>query len=264
MGGPPWAGMAASRRGPGRRSRSWIRAPRSRRPRRHRGVPRRPAARCPRPLGTAAARGTAAQRGDVGGVEERAGLAFAGVAERPDVLAVAGRDRALERVRHPVAGGDRFDEPDRLLDSGRRVVLEAEGEGEIEQHLGVGLAFDLRIQRRVDREYQVAFDRRELVDVAVVHEQPVVMAERVTVGLLHGAADRRPDMREEQRGTDVAGELEEVVVVPGGFGAVEDARRVGGAVPTDAEPVAVGRLGPELRRQALVRRASWAPRRAPL
>ena len=96
-----------------------------------------------------------------------------------------------------------------------------------------------------------------------MHEQPAVMAERVAVGLLHGAADRRPDMREEQRRADVAGELAQVVVVPGRFGAAEDARRVGGAVPTDAEPVAVGRLGPELRGQALVRRASWAPRRAP-
>src|SRR3954468_12617442 len=77
------------------------------------------------------------------------------------------------------------------------------------------------------------------------------MAEGVTVGLLHGAADRRPDMREEQGRADVAGELAEVLVVPGRFGAVEDARRVGRAVPTDAEPVAVGRLGPELRAQAL-------------
>ena len=95
--------------------------------------------------------------------------------------------------------GDRFDEPDRLLDGGRGVVLEAEGEREVEQHLGVGLALDLRIQRRVDGEDEVAFDRGELVDVAVVHEQPVVVAERVAVGLLHGAADRRADVREEQR-----------------------------------------------------------------
>jgi hypothetical protein len=69
--------------------------------------------------------------------------------------------------------------------------------------------------RRVDGEDQVAFDRGELVDVAVVHEQPVVMAEGVPVGLLHGAADRRADVREEQRGADVAGELAQVVVVPG-------------------------------------------------
>ena len=51
-----------------------------------------------------------------------------------------------------MALGDRFDEPDRLLDGGRRVVLETEGQGEEEQHLGVGLALDLRIQRRVDGE----------------------------------------------------------------------------------------------------------------
>ena len=100
----------------------------------------------------------------------------------------------------PCAPGDRFDEPDRPLDGGRRVVLEAEREREEEQHLGVGLALDLRIERRVDREDEVAFDRGELVDVAVVHEQPAVVAEGVAVGLLHGAADRRPDVREEQRG----------------------------------------------------------------
>ena len=46
----------------------------------------------------------------------------------------------------PWATGDRsVDEPDRLLDGGWRVVLEAESEGEKEQHLGVGLAPDLWI-----------------------------------------------------------------------------------------------------------------------
>ena len=55
--------------------------------------------------------------------------------------------------------GDRFDEPDRVLDRGRRVVLQAEGQREVEQHLGVGLALDLRVERRVDREHEVALDR---------------------------------------------------------------------------------------------------------
>src|SRR3954447_22494378 len=192
-----------------------------------------------------------AQRGNVGGVEQRERVSLAGVPKRPDALAVASRDGALERVRDPVARGDRFDESDRLLDGGRRVVLEAESEGEIEEHLSVRLALDLRIHRWVDGEDEVTFDRGELVDVAVVHEQPAVVAEGVAAGLLHGAADRRPDMREEQRGTDVAGKLTKVAVVPGRFGAVEDAGSVGGAVPTDPEPVAVGRLGPEPRAQAL-------------
>jgi hypothetical protein len=58
----------------------------------------------------------------------------------------------LERVGDFVAAGDVFDEPDRLLDGGRGVVLEPEREGEVEQHLGIGLTFDFRIQRRVDGE----------------------------------------------------------------------------------------------------------------
>jgi hypothetical protein len=94
-------------------------------------------------------------------------------------------------------------------------------------------------------------DRRELVDIAVVHEQPAAVAEGVAVGLLHGAADRRPDMGEEQGGADMAGELAQVLIVPGRLGAVEDARGVGSAVPADAEPVSVSGLGTEPRMQAL-------------
>jgi hypothetical protein len=78
------------------------------------------------------------------------------------------------------------------------------------------------------------------------------MAEGMAVGLLHSAADRRPDVREEQRGADVTGELAQIAVVPRRFGAVEDTRRFGGAAPADAEPVAVGRFGAEPRVQALV------------
>ena len=155
-------------------------------------------------------------------------------------------------MRHTVTGGDVFDEPDRLLDGARRVVHQAERQREVEQHLGVGLALDLGVQGRVDGEYQVAFDRGELVDVAVVHEQPTVVTEGVAVGLLHGAADRRADVGKEQRGADVAGKLSQIAVVPRRFDAVEDARGVGGAVPADAEPVTVCGLRTELRMQALV------------
>src|SRR5689334_19903908 len=50
----------------------------------------------------------------------------------------------------------------------------------------------------------------------------------------------------------MAGDLAQVGVVPGGFGAAKDTRCVGGAIPTDPEPVAVGRLGAEPRGEALV------------
>jgi hypothetical protein len=111
----PSAGTAASPRGLGRRRRRWIRAPRSRRRRRHRGARRRLAAPWLRLLETVRVGGTSCVAWDVGGVEERASLSFAGVAERPDALAVGGGDRALKRVGNSVLSGDRFDEPDCLL-----------------------------------------------------------------------------------------------------------------------------------------------------
>src|ERR1700733_15905552 len=89
-----------------------------------------------------------AQGGNVGGVEERARLTLTRVPERPDALAVGGRDRALERVGNSVPGRDLFDEPNRLRDGGRRIARRTEGQREKEQHLGVSLTLDLRVQGR--------------------------------------------------------------------------------------------------------------------
>src|SRR4029079_12405302 len=55
---------------------------------------------------------------------ERAGLAVARVAERPEPLAVGGRDGALERVLDPVPPADILDEADRALHGARRIVFE--------------------------------------------------------------------------------------------------------------------------------------------
>jgi hypothetical protein len=68
----------------------------------------------------------------------------------------------------------------------------------------------------------------------------------MAVGLLNGATDRCSDVGEEQRGADVAGQLAQILVVPGRFGAVKDTGRIGRAVPANTESVAVGGLGPEL------------------
>src|SRR5439155_11928010 len=85
-----------------------------------------------------------------------------------------------------------------------------------------------------------------------VHEEPAIVAERVAVRLLNGAADRRADVGEEVRRADVVRELVQVVVVPGRLGAVEDARRGRVAVPADTEAVAVRGFGAKPRVEALV------------
>jgi hypothetical protein len=86
----------------------------------------------------------------------------------------------------------------------------------------------------------------------LLHEQPPTVPERVAVGLLDSRPDRRPDVREEKVRTDVTRQLAQVLVVPGRLDAAEHPRDRAGVIPADAEPVAVGRLGPEPRMQALV------------
>src|SRR4051794_23170883 len=78
----------------------------------------------------------------------------------------------------------------------------------------------------------------ELVDEAVVHEQPAPVAERVAVRLLHGSPGRGSHVREEQRRADLGRELAQVRVAPGGRDAPVGARLLA-AVAVPAEPEAV-------------------------
>ena len=79
------------------------------------------------------------------------------------------------------------------------------------------------------------------------------MAEGVAVRLLDGRPARCADVGEDEPGADVARELAQIPVVPGGLDALEDGGGVRDlAVPADAEAVAVRRLGTEPRMQALV------------
>jgi hypothetical protein len=59
-------------------------------------------------------------------------------------------------------------------------------------------------------------------------------------------------VREYEWRLDVRRQVSQVPVVPGGLDAVKDAGRFELAVPADAESVAVRRLRPELRVEALV------------
>jgi hypothetical protein len=151
-----------------------------------------------------------------------------------------------------VAVADVLDDPDRARNGGGRVVLEPERQRQIEQDLRVGRASDLLVEVRVDSEDEVALHKVELADGAVVHEEPAAVPERVAVRLLDRAPDRRADVREDERRVDMAGNLAQVPVVPGGLDAVEHARCGSVVIPADPEPVAVGRLGTEPRVKALV------------
>ena len=193
-----------------------------------------------------------ADRLEVATVEQRPRLALAGVAEHPNTLAVGSCDRALERELDALAATDILDQPDRPRDGVRRIALEAEGQREVEQNLGVRRTGDLGEKRFVDCQQEVAPDPCEVGDVSVVHEQPAAVSERMAVGLLDRRPDRRPNVREEVPGRDMRRELPEILVVPGGLDAVKHTRGRLIVIPADPEPVAVGRLGAEFGVQALV------------
>ena len=88
---------------------------------------------------------------------------------------------------------------------------------------------------------------------AVVHEQPVLVSERVAVRLLDRRTAGSAHVREEQRTPHGAADLAQVLVVPRRLDAAEDggrrsATRILG-IPPESEAVTVDRLGAERRVQ---------------
>ena len=108
------------------------------------------------------------------------------------------------------------------------------------------------VERRVDREREVALDARELADRAVVHPEPAPWRNGWQfVSWTAVPVEARMWAKIERRG-DMGGDVAEIAVVPGRLGAVEDAGRVADAVPADPEPVAVRGRRAEPRVLALV------------
>src|SRR3546814_8357882 len=66
---------------------------------------------------------------------------------------------------------------------------------------------------RSDLHHQVAPQHRIVADLAVVHEQPAVVPERMAIGFLGRRVGGRSDVRHEQRRLDGAGRLAQVAVV---------------------------------------------------
>ena len=98
---------------------------------------------------------------DVGTVEERPGVALAGVAERPRGVAVGRCHRHLDRVFDAVAPSDVFDESNRGSDGRAGVLFQAEGEREVEEQFRVRRSLDLGIEAGLDGHGQVTLHLRE-------------------------------------------------------------------------------------------------------
>src|SRR5215211_2997106 len=138
-------------------------------------------------------------RAHVGGVVQRARLAFAGVPEPPHAVSVRGPDRHLDGVLNALAASHLLDVPDHPLHSPRGIVLQAEREGQVEHHLRIGRALDCGVKRVVHGECQIAFYAMEVAHEAVVDPKPPAVTERMTVGLLNGRARRGSDVGQKQR-----------------------------------------------------------------
>jgi hypothetical protein len=126
-----------------------------------------------------------------------------------------------------------------------RVVFQPEAQGEVEDHLGVGRALDLRERAGVEGEHQLTAHGREVVDQPVVDEQPAPVRERVAVALLDRRSGGSSHVRQEQRRLDVGRQVAQVGIAPRRGDAAVDARAFARPVPADPEAVAVGRLRPE-------------------
>src|SRR5215213_1986762 len=193
------------------------------------------------------------QHPHVGGVVKRARLAFAGVPEPPHAVPIRGPDRHLDGVLSAVAASHLLDVPHHPLHRPRGIVLQAEREGQIEHHLRIGRALDGGVKRVVHGERQIALYAMEVPNEAVVDPQPPAVTERVAVGLLNRRPGGGSNVGEEQRRLDVACDLSEVTVVPGGLDGVEDGRGLSiGAVPTETEAVSVCGLNAQAGVEALV------------
>src|SRR4029078_1739797 len=102
------------------------------------------------------------------------------------------------RVLDAVATADLLHEADRALDRSRRVLLETEGEREIEEHLGVGRALDQRIECRADLEHEITLEGEPVADEPVVHPEPLAVVEGMAVRLPHRRTPGRAGARERE------------------------------------------------------------------
>ncbi len=99
----------------------------------------------------------------------------------------------------------------------------------------------MAIEAVVDHRFQPAAHPLIAADLAVMHEQPFAVRERMAVGARGGGPGRGAHMRQEQAGADLVRQALQVLVVPGRQDVAIDARGRPVAIPADAEAIAIGR-----------------------
>ncbi len=72
------------------------------------------------------------------------------------------------------------------------------------------------------------------------------MPEGMAIGLLYGGSRGCADVCKHQPRSNVPRELAEISIIPGRLNAPVKSGKFGFAIPTDAEPIAVRRLGTQL------------------
>ena len=166
-----------------------------------------------------------AQRGDVGAVKQRAGVAFARIAKGIKRAPVKNRQRHLQRMGDPMFFSDILDEADHSLDAGDRIVLQSERQRQVEHDFRIRAARDFGKQIGGNREHEIALDPLELADGAVVLEHPVFVTERMAIGALDRRSGCCAHVGHEHGRLDLRGQIEQVLVAPGGLHPLVEAGR---------------------------------------
>jgi hypothetical protein len=144
---------------------------------------------------------------DVLAVVQSRSLAVAGIAHGVEGLPVAEAERHPQRFGDAVRLGDGLDATGHALQRSERVLLQTEGQRQIEEHLRVGRTQDVGEELGRDLHQQLPADLLHLEDLAVVHEQPLLVAEGMAVRLLHGGQRGRAHVRQEERRLDLRREV---------------------------------------------------------
>lgn len=186
------------------------------------------------------------------GVEERRRAIVRRVADGVEGLAVGHAGRQAKRFGHAVGLHRAFDISNGAAIGVRRVGKQAIAEQQQEDDFAVGGANAVVVKVRGDAEFQIAPHLIVPTNATVMHEQPVAVAEGVAVLPRRRGASRGADVGEKQPRFDLFGKAAKVVVVPGGANVAVEAGLVLRAVPTHAEPVAIGRNAAALAGERLV------------